>query len=1047
MAERGRRDLDQALEFRLIGPFRGGRVVAVAGHPTDPLTFYFGSTGGGVWKTTDGGRYWKNISDGYFKRASVGAIAVSEADPNVIYVGMGEACIRGNVSHGDGVYKSTDGGRTWKNVGLRDTRHIGKIVIHPHNPDIVFVAALGHAHGPNEERGVFRSKDGGKTWEKVLYRDEHTGAIDLALDPSNPRILYAALWQAIRRPWELVSGGPGSGLFRSFDGGDTWEEITRNKGLPKGELIGKIGVTASPARPGRVWAIVEAEDGAVFRSDDYGETWERGSEDRNLRQRAWYYHHIYADPQDPETVWVLNVEAWKSNDGGKTFFQVPIPHGDNHALWIDPKNPRRMINGNDGGACVSFDGGQTWSDIYNQPTAEMYHVTVDTRFPYRVYGAQQDNTTISGPSRSHLAAITQGEWHEVGGGESGYIAVHPKNPDIVYAGSYLGYLTRYDRKTGQIQNVQVWPESTLGAGAIEAKYRFQWTYPIVISPHDPDTLYVTSNVVHRSRDGGMSWEVISPDLTRNDPEKLQPSGGPITRDNTGAEYYCTIFAFAESPAAPGILWAGSDDGLVHVSRDGGQTWQNVTPPDLPEWALISIIEPSPHDAATCYLAATRYKLDDFRPYLYKTADYGQTWTEITQGIPENDFTRVIRADPVRRGLLYCGTETGLYVSFDDGASWQRFRSNLPVVPIHDLVIKDSDLVLATHGRSFWILDDLTPLRQFDPAQLEQPAHLFPPRTTVRFRTYRGFGHPPAPGINYRMTGATRVAFETREIETGEKVEVYLDAGQNPPDGVIITYYLREQPEGEVTLTILDAEGNEIRSYSSEKKEPQPGQEESKEPLVPKTPGFHRFVWNLRYPDAVKVPDDKSLEFSGGVLGPLVPPGRYQVRLTIGEQSWTESFEVVRDPRIEASDADLRQQFELALQVWRKLSETHESVNRIRKLRRQLEVWETRDDLAEIREKAEELREKLLEIEGELIQYRAQGRQDVLNYPLKLNAKLAGLATAIGSADSRPTRQAYEVFADLSGRVDTQLARLKELIERDLAAFNHMVAESAAAVIA
>ena len=1047
MAERERRDLDQALEFRLIGPFRGGRVVAVAGHPTDPLTFYFGSTGGGVWKTTDGGRYWKNISDGYFKRASVGAIAVSEADPNVIYVGMGEACIRGNVSHGDGVYKSTDGGRTWVHCGLSDTRHIGEIVIHPHNPDIVYVAALGHAHGPNEERGVFRSKDGGKTWEKVLYRDEHSGAIDIALDPNNPRILYAALWQAIRRPWELVSGGPGSGLFRSFDGGDTWEEITRNKGLPKGEVIGKIGVTASPAKPGRVWAIIEAEDGAVFRSDDYGDTWERCSEDRNLRQRAWYYHHIYADPQDPETVWVLNVEAWKSNDGGKTSFQVPIPHGDNHALWIDPKNPRRMINGNDGGACVSFDGGQTWSDLYNQPTAEMYHVTVDTRFPYRVYGAQQDNTTISGSSRSHLAAITRGEWHEVGGGESGYIAVHPTNPDIVFAGSYLGYLTRYDRKTGQIQNIQVWPESTLGAGAAEAKYRFQWTYPIIISPHDPDTLYVTSNVVHRSRDGGMSWEVISPDLTRNDPEKLQPSGGPITKDNTGAEYYCTIFVFRESPHEPGVFWAGSDDGLVHLSRDGGRTWHNVTPPDLPEWALISIIEPSPHDPAACYLAATRYKLDDFRPYLYKTADYGQTWTKITSGIPEDDFARVIRADPVRRGLLYAGTETGLYVSFDDGASWRRFQSTLPVVPIHDLVVKDSDLVVATHGRSFWILDDLTPLRQFEPTQLEQPAYLFPLRTTVRFRTYRGFGHPPVPGANYRMTGASMVAFETREIETGEKVEVYLDAGQNPPDGAIITYYLREQPEGEVTLTILDAEGNEIRSYSSEKKEPKPGEEESKEPLVPKTPGFHRFVWNLRYPDAVKVPGDKSMEFAGGVLGPLVPPGRYQVRLTIGDESWTEPFEVVRDPRIEASDAELREQFELALQVWRKLSETHEAVNRIRKLRRQLEVWETRDDLTELREKAKGLREKLLEVEGELIQYRAQGRQDVLNYPLKLNAKLAGLATAIGSADSRPTRQAYEVFADLSGRVDAQLARLKELIERDLAAFNRIVAQSAAAVIA
>ncbi|MBX6753727.1 MAG: glycosyl hydrolase [Thermorudis peleae] len=1039
--------LARALEFRGIGPYRGGRVVAVAGHPTERLTFYFGSTGGGVWKTTDGGRYWRNISDGFFHRASVGAIAVSEADPNVIYVGMGEACIRNNVSHGDGVYKSTDGGRTWTHCGLADTRHIGALAIHPKNPDIVYVAALGHAHGANTERGVFRSRDGGKTWERVLFRDEQTGAIDIALDPHNPRIVYAALWQAIRRPWELVSGGPGSGLFRSTDGGDTWEELSHKPGLPKG-VLGKIGIAPSPAKEGRIWAIIEAEDGAVFRSDDYGETWERLSEDQSLRQRAWYYHHIVADPQDPETVWVLNVELWKSNDGGKTFFSIPTPHGDHHALWIDPHDPKRMILGDDGGASVSFDGGRTWSDIYNQPTAEIYHVTVDRQFPFRVYGAQQDNTTISIPSRSHRGAITVAEYEEVGGGESGYIAVDPRNPNIIYAGNYLGYLTRYDRAAGQIQNVQVWPETTLGAGAEEAKYRFQWTYPIVISPHDPDVLYVTSNVVHRSRDGGQSWEVISPDLTRNDPDKLKSSGGPITKDNTGAEYYCTIFAFAESPVQAGVLWAGSDDGLVHVSRDGGATWQNVTPPDLPEWATVSIIEPSPHDAATCYLAAHRYRLDDFRPLLFKTTDFGQHWQLITAGLPDDEITRAIRVDPQRPGLLFAGTETGLWVSFDDGGQWERLRGNLPVVPIHDLVITGDTLVLATHGRGFWLLDDLTPIRQFAPEQFEQPAWLFALGDVVRYRSYRGFGHAAPGQISHRGAGAFRVSFELQETETGERREILLDAAPNPPDGAVLRYFLREEPATEVTITIYDEAGNEIRRFSSTKPQPAPGQEPPREPVLQKTAGVHQVVWNLRYPDATLVSGDKSMEFvRGGLAGPLVPPGTYIARLQVGDHVVEQRFRVVRDPRIAARDADLREQFELALAVWKKLSEVHEAVNRIRTLRQQLEPWERRTDHEALSSQAKALRDRLLEIEGELIQYRAKSSQDSLNFPVRLNAKLAGLAGAIGSADARPTAAQRAVFADLVARADALLARLREVIERDIAAFNQQIRESGAAIIA
>ena len=775
------------LRWRLVGPFRAGRVVAVAGHPTDQATFYFGSTGGGVWQTTDVGRTWSNISDGFFKRASVGGIAVCESDPNVIYAGMGEGTIRGNVSHGDGVYKSTDGGSTWTNVGLSETRNIGRVRVHPTNPDLVYVAALGHAHGPNRERGVFRSNDGGKTWDHVLFRSEQTGAIDLTIDAHNPRVIYAAFWQAKRTPYSLESGGEECGIFRSVDGGDTWTDITRNSGLPTGTL-GKIGISASPAQAGCVYALIEAEDGAVFKSTDRGDTWQRMNESREFRQRPWYFNHIFADPTDGDTLWVLNFYTWKSTDGGKTFDQVPTPHADNHDLWIDPTNPRRIIIGHDGGASVSLNGGETWSNILNQPTVEFYHVTTDMQTPYRIYGAQQDNTTISVPSRSNYAAITQAEWTEVGGGESGYIAVRPDDPNIIFAGSYGGVISRLDQRTGQRRAINVWPEAMTGYGAKDVKYRFQWTYPIMLSPHDPDTLYITSNIVHRTRDEGQSWENISPDLTRNDVTKMEPSGGVVTRDNTGAEYYGTIFAFAESPLVKGVLWAGSDDGLVHVSQDGGESWQNVTPPDLPEWALISIVEASPHDAATAYVAATRYKLDDFAPYLYKTTDSGKTWTKIVDGIPADDFTRVIREDPERTGLLYAGTETGLYVSFDDGGHWQRFQGNLPVVPIHDLVVKDSDLILATHGRSFWVLDDLTPLRTVQTGD-GTDATLFPLRPTVRFATIRGFGGGAGKGNNYQGVAASLVTFQMVGGADGDKTQKLMDAGENPPDGVIVHYFL------------------------------------------------------------------------------------------------------------------------------------------------------------------------------------------------------------------------------------------------------------------
>ena len=1045
-----------SLQWRLIGPFRGGRVVAVAGDPVHTQVFYFGSTGGGIWKTTDGGIIWGNVSDGFFKRASVGAIAVSTSDPNVIYAGMGETTIRGNVSHGDGVYKSTDGGKTWTHLGLADTRNIAKVRIHPQNPDLVYVAALGHAHGPNPERGVYRSRDGGKTWEQILFRSDKAGAIDLAMDPNNPRILYAAIWEAQRKPYTLISGGEDCGIFKSTDGGDSWTEITRKPGLPAG-VLGKIGLAVSPAKEDRVWAIIDAEDGALFRSNDGGENWERLSEDRNLWARPWYYQHIYADPKDPETIWALNVQCWKSVDGGRTFFEVQVPHGDNHDLWIDPHDPQRMIEGNDGGACVSFNGGASWSSIYNQPTAEMYHVTTDNQVPYRVYGAQQDNSTITVPSRSALAGITQSDIYDVGGGESGYIAVRPDDTNIVYAGNYLGYLTRYDHRSRQERNIAVWPELASGWGAKDQKYRFQWTFPILLSPHDPNVLYVTGNHVFRSTDEGNSWQIISPDLTRNDVTKMEASGGPPTRDNTGAECYCTIFAFAESPLKRGLFWAGSDDGLLHISQDGGETWRNITPPDLPEWALVSIIEPSPHDPATAYVAANRYKLDDFHPYLYKTNDYGATWTKITTGIAENDFTRAIREDPVRRGLLYAGTETGVHVSFDDGEHWQSLRLNLPAVPIHDLVIKDTDLVAATHGRSFWILDDITPLRYISEQVQDAPVYLFKPRPAVRFITSWGYSRASAPGIFYRNTGDIMITARRELKPGGETVDRNLNAGENPPDGVLVYYSLKQKPEGEVKLTFLDAQGEQIKSFTSEQAQSQspkaedappetPDEEEDREkkdPRVPKEAGMNRFLWNTRYPDPKKV--DGYVASEAVMAGPVTAPGTYHVQLAVADQTLTEAFEVQKDPRVPATQEDLDSQFKLLLKVRDKLSETHDAINTLRNIRQQVEDWEKRTrerkDHEAVSSAARSLKEKLSPIEDELTQSRAKTRQDTMNFPAKLNGKLAWLAGVVASAQAAPTRQQYELYADLAGRIDVQIQRLQEIIDTDVAAFNGLMRES------
>ena len=1034
-----------AMRWRCIGPPRGGRVVAVAGDPEDPAVFYFGACAGGVWKTTDAGTYWENVSDGFFRTSAVGAIAVADSDHNVVYAGMGESCIRGDVSYGDGVYRSTDGGKTWIHLGLEDTRHIARIRVHPENADLVYVAALGHAFGPNSQRGVFRSHDGGKSWDKVLFLSEEAGAIDLSLDATNPRILYAAMWEAHRTPWSLVSGGPGSGIYKSTDGGDSWQELTGNPGLPQG-LKGRIGIAASPARSGRVWATVESEDAALYRSDDAGATWEKVSDNQDIQGRPWYYQHIFADPQDPDTVWVLNYQTWKSTDGGKNFDQVTTPHGDNHDLWIDPRNPRRMIEGNDGGACVSLNGGETWSTIYNQLTAQFYHVATDNEFPYRVYGTQQDNSAISVPSRTHKGAIPWGDCYTVGNSESGHIAVHPQDPNIVVSGAVGssagggGNLVRYDHKTGQVRIITVWPELGTGRGANEMKYRFQWTFPIQFSPHDPDILYVAGNLVFRSTDQGSTWEPISPDLTRGDTTKMETSGGPITKDTSGAETYGTIFAFVESPHEPGVFWAGSDDGLVHISRDGGNTWSDITPVDLPEWTLINMIEVSPHNPATAYLAATRYKLDETRPMLYKTSDYGQSWTDISQGIPESDYTRVIREDPGRRGLLYVGTETGVYVSYDDGGAWSPLQGNLPSVPIYDLAIKDDDLIAATHGRSFWILDDLTTLHQLTNELEESPVQLLQPRTSVRLRSPAA-SRKPSKGKQYRLSLGADVAYTEKKGPGGETVRQFLDAGENPPQGVIVTYYLKEAPEGEVTLKVWDSQDHLINTFTSTVPENQSG-DGDQEPRLPAVAGINRFVWDMRYPDARKVPGDKTTEEMN--TGPTAPPGDYRLSLSVDGTEQTREFQIVKDPRVAASQADFDSQFDLHIGIRDKLSETHDSINKLRNIRRQVEEWEQR---AESHSSAEAvasaaiaLKEKLAAIENELVQVDHKGARDRLNLPVKLNRKLAEVIAVVASADFAPPKQAGEVFQDLSARIDVQIKLLEDVVENDVFQFVSLVEE-------
>jgi photosystem II stability/assembly factor-like uncharacterized protein len=980
-------NLYNGMRWRLVGPFRGGRVEAVAGIPGNPNLYYFGAVAGGVWKTTDGGIRWQPIFDREPVQ-SIGAIALDPSDPQTIYVGTGEPALRDDIAFGDGVYKSTDGGRTWTNIGLRDSRHIAKILVDPRHPQTVFVAALGHAFGPNAERGVFRSNDGGQSWQKVLYVDENTGAGDLVFDPNNPSILYAAMFQARRQPWVMISGGPASGLFKSTDGGTTWTHLQGN-GLPSG-ILGRIGVAVSKADSNRVYAMIEAQKNALYRSDDGGQTW-RMMNDDSLWVRPWYGNDVFADPQNADRVYLLDLGLYRSDDGGRTFRPLPVPHSDEHDMWIDPTNPRRMIEANDGGATVSTDGGESWTPQDNQPTAQFYHVVTDNEFDYRLYGSQQDSGTVAIRSRTDSGSIGDKDWHSVGGGESGFILPDPRDPEIVYAGDHNGHFTRYDGHTGQVQIISPW----LGARAhvpAELEHRFNWTSPMALSPHDPNVLYIGAEVLFKSTTGGMSWTVISPDLTRNDKSKQQSSPAPLTPDNSSAEYYDTLFAVAESPVQAGLIWAGSDDGLVHLTRDDGRTWTDVTPKQLPAWTRVNLIEPSRYDAGAAYLVGDRHMLDDPRPLIYKTTDFGATWTEIIQGLPPTVSVESVRQDTMRRGLLFAGTEDGIYVSFDDGGNWQSLQLNLPHVPVYDMTVHGDDLAIATHGRAFWMLDDITPLRQATAAIAPDPVHLYNPAPAYRERGGGGFG------------GGGRG-----------------NSGANPPAGAILDYYLASAPSEPITLQILDSRGQVVRQFTSggsraERGAPRAG--------LPARAGMNRFVWDLREVGPAAVPGLVIVELQRGE-GPFVMPGAYQVKLTAAGKDYTAPLEVRIDPRVHVTQEDLQKQFEFALEVRDRINQVHGAVNQILAARKALEA--ARQGASDSASQAiDGVEQKMDAIEEQLTQVHSTTLGASLVYPIMLDAQYADLANTAESADTAPTAQTYHVFESYERKREALLAQWKAL---------------------
>jgi photosystem II stability/assembly factor-like uncharacterized protein len=1003
--------LYKGMEWRSIGPFRGGRSAAVTGVPGKPNLFYMGATGGGVWRTKDAGNTWYNLSDGFFG-SSIGSVAVSEWDNNVIYVGQGEGTVRGNVSYGHGMWKSTDAGKTWIFAGLKDSKHIPRIRIHPKNPELVYAAVMGDLFKSSEERGVYKSEDGGKNWKRVLFANANAGAVDLAMDPNNPRVLYASMWRIRRTPYSMESGGEGSGIYKSTDGGETWKNISSNEGMPKG-IWGISCVSVSPVNSNRVYAIIENENGGVYRSEDAGTTWKKMNEDRNLRQRAWYYTKIYADTKDEDICYVMNVSYHKSKDGGKTFQSYNAPHGDHHDLWIAPEDNQRMIIADDGGAQVSFDAGENWTTYHNQPTAQYYRVVTDNHFPYRIYGAQQDNSTQRIVHRTDGFSIGERDWEPTAGGESGHIAVDPLDNDVVYGGSYDGFLTRVNHATAEERNINAWPDNPMGHGAEGAKYRFQWNFPIFFSPHNPKKLYAASQHLHVSYNAGESWELVSPDLTRNDPTKLGPSGGPITKDNTAVEYYCTIFAVAESPYEKDLILAGSDDGLLSITRDGGKNWAKLSVAGMPEWTMINSVEFSPHEKGAAYVATTSYKSGDYKPYLFKTKDYGKTWTKITDGIDPNHFTRVVRTDLKRQGLLYAGTEFGMYISFDDGTSWKPFQLNLPIVPVTDLTIKNDNLIAATQGRSFWLIDDITPLHQINETIATSDFHLYKPMPS------------------YRMNGG----------QGGWRGEPKSE-GKNHPGGVMIHYYLKDTAKTVASLEILEMDGKLIKKFATKP------DKKAKEEQLKMKPGMNRHVWNMRYADAEGF--DGLIMWAASLTGPKAIPGKYKAKLTVNGKSSETEFEIVKDPRTSGTVADIKAQFDFSIAVRDKLSDTHKAIKKIRAAREQLnrvtEPMKGKEDMKEVTEMGKSILDEMKKIEEALYQTKNKSGQDPLNYPVRLNNKLGALGSEVDGSDYKPTEQVKAVYNEITEKINEQLNLLNKVMTDKVPKFNELVKQKQVSAI-
>ena len=996
-------------KYRLVGPFRGGRSGTVCGDYNDKNTFYFGATGGGVWKTQDGGSNWQNISDKFFG-GSIGSVAVAPSNSSIIYVGEGESTLRNNVSEGHGMWRSDDGGRNWKHIGLDDSRHIMRIVIHPTNPDIVWVAALGHLFGPSDERGIYKTIDGGKTWKRVLYSDDTSGGAELVMEPGNPAVLYAATWTVKRTPYSLESGGKGSALWKSTDGGETWKKLNDKKGFPGNTILGNIGIAVSPANPERVFALVESSKGGLYRSDDGGETWNLESTDANIRQRAWYFSKIYCDPKNAEKVYGLNVNMYSSSDGGKTFKQINTSHSDHHDLWIDPKNGKRMIVAHDGGAQISFDGGNNWSTCYNQPTAQFYRVSTDNNFPYRLLAAQQDNSTVRILSRSQNDRIDQSDWSPTAGFESGYVVADPLNPDIVYGGNYGGYISRFDHKIGENRSVSVWPVYDLGNGADVSKYRFQWNFPIFFSPNNPKKLYAAGNILFATENEGATWSALSGDLTTNDKSKQKSSGGPITQDNTGAEVYCTIFTAMESPLEKDLLWTGSDDGLINVSKDGGAHWDNVTPPQAGKWMMWNCVEADPFKKGTAYFVGTKYKMDDYTPYIFVTGDYGKTWKKITNGIAPTHFARCLRADKKRPGLLYCGTEYGMYISYDYGENWKPFQLNLPMVPITDLTLKNNDLIVATQGRSFYILDDLGVVQNIDKNVTKNDLYIFPVDTA------------------YRINGSQNLNVK--------------NAGINPPNGVVVNYYLKHVKDSSlVKIFVLDNHKKVIGTFSTK-----PSGDTGK---IEVSKGMNQFVWNMQYAPAEKV--DGMVLWNGYVGGPKAIPGNYFIRIINYDKKDSLEAEatIKANPNFKETQQEYEEQFNFLITVRDKFSEIQKAIKNIREIRKQINDFmslQGKDTLGEIKTMADSITKRMTSIEEALYQTKAKSEEDVLNYPIRLNDQIGGLYNYAASGNYPPTQQVKEAYSFLSAKADVELNKLKIIMDVDVPKFNALIREKQLPVI-